>query len=268
MTESFFTFVSSATIQLLSANSGFFLAEGVIIYTALALLALITAGLANLFPREFAPVPLGRLYLTLIGTALLLHYYTAPAPFIGVGLHRVPTIYAKQLSQQLENGTNQQLQVRMVKVFAQLEIPGWRLKDIAAWLYYFACVMAIQAMKIVLLVVVGVGYIAVAVAALTGPLFIPWRIFPGTAWLFQAWLRSFLGFCYYQVVASATVYVCSTFLTKFFDQNPGPYTLEKLATILFEMVAFVLASVFILFIVPAVSASLMLGKSGDSGFRI
>lgn len=268
MGDSFFTFLSSATIKLLTTNSAFFEADGRLIYSGLSVLVLMYVGLCFMFPGQFGPVHLGSVILKLVVTALMLRYYSAPIPGVGIGLHNILTEEARSLSEKLEGGADQAVQLRLNKVYVQLEEPGWRMKDVGGWLYYFVAIVLIGMMRFALVAVIGVGYIAVALCVLTGPLFIPWRIFPGTAWLFQSWLRSFIGFAYYQVAASAVVFICSTYLIAFFDQNPGPYTLSRLAVMLLEMATFLMSSVFAIILIPSLAASKISGKSGESGFRI
>jgi len=71
--------------------------------------------------------------------------------------------------------------------------------------------------------VIAFGYIAQAVAVLLGPVFIPFFIVPQMEWMFWGWLKSFLQYSFYPVVANAYLYVFGNFLLNFFTVHPPPY---------------------------------------------
>lgn len=48
---------------------------------------------------------------------------------------------------------------------------------------------------------------ASAVCVLVGPIFIPFFIMPKMDWLFWGWLKAFIGFSFYQVIASAFIFI-------------------------------------------------------------
>ena len=64
-------------------------------------------------------------------------------------------------------------------------------------------------MQAVSFAVIAYGYVASAVCVLIGPIFIPWFIVPKMDWLFWGWFKAFIGFSFYQVVASAFVFIFS-----------------------------------------------------------
>ncbi len=65
--------------------------------------------------------------------------------------------------------------------------------------------------------VIAYGYVAAAVCVLIGPIFIPWFIVPKMDWLFWGWLKAFIGFSFYQVVASAFIFVFAKVLANMFQ---------------------------------------------------
>ena len=66
-------------------------------------------------------------------------------------------------------------------------------------------------------VIFAYGAIGATVIGLLGPVFIPWMVFEKTDFLFWGWLKAFVGFEFYKVVAAATMSVMShlmiTYLT-------------------------------------------------------
>ena len=55
--------------------------------------------------------------------------------------------------------------------------------------------------------IIGFGLIAQAVLLLVGPVFVPFLVVPKMDWLFWGWFKAFLQYSFYQVVASALVYI-------------------------------------------------------------
>src|SRR5271156_2215605 len=51
-------------------------------------------------------------------------------------------------------------------------------------------------------VIVAYGAISTAVVGLLGPVFIPFLVLDKLEFLFWGWLRAFIGFCFYKVLAA------------------------------------------------------------------
>ena len=73
--------------------------------------------------------------------------------------------------------------------------------------YYAIVYVIIQVLIAILAAVVSAiiayGAIASAVIGLLGPVFIPFLVFNKLEFLFWGWLRAFMGFCFYKVLAAA-----------------------------------------------------------------
>ena len=77
------------------------------------------------------------------------------------------------------------------------------------------------------------GFIAVGIGSVMGPLFVPWLVIPRLSWLFWNWVSFMLQYSFYQVVASALVYVWTNVLVTFIDSSiHGDYTLAHFLTLL------------------------------------
>ncbi len=74
-------------------------------------------------------------------------------------------------------------------------------------------------MQAVCFAVISYGYVAAAVCVLIGPVFIPWFIVPTMDWLFWGWFKAFIDFSFYQVIASAFIFVFSKVLTSMFSKT-------------------------------------------------
>ena len=64
-------------------------------------------------------------------------------------------------------------------------------------------------------VIIAYGAIGATIIGLLGPVFIPWLVFGKTDFLFWGWLKAFLGFEFYKVVAAATMNMMSHLLISY-----------------------------------------------------
>src|SRR6202451_299473 len=66
--------------------------------------------------------------------------------------------------------------------------------------------------------ILAYGAIAATIIGLLGPIFIPFLVFDKLDWLFWGWLKAYLGFSFYKVIAAATMNVLSHVLTNYYVQ--------------------------------------------------
>jgi hypothetical protein len=132
---------------------------------------------------------------------------------------------------------------------------------------YFAIVyLLIQVLLAILAAVVsaiiGYGAIASAVVGLLGPVFIPFLVFDKLEFLFWGWLRCFIGFCFYKVLAAATLSILGQVLAHFSTtlvawSDPG-----RMVTQLPLLILLILLNVYILLKIPALTMSIFSGSTG------
>src|ERR1700687_12773 len=70
-------------------------------------------------------------------------------------------------------------------------------------------------------VIIAYGAIASTIVGLLGPVFIPFLVFDKLDFLFWGWLRAFLGFSFYKVVAAATLSILSLLLAHYHSMMGG-----------------------------------------------
>ena len=70
-------------------------------------------------------------------------------------------------------------------------------------------------------VIIAYGAIASTVVGMLGPIFIPFLVFDKLDFLFWGWLRAFLGFSFYKVVAAATLSILSQLLAHYYAIMSG-----------------------------------------------
>lgn len=141
--------------------------------------------------------------------------------------------------------------------------------------YKLLCTYTVQVVLSILTALIGVivayGAIGATIIGLLGPVFIPWMVFEKTEFLFWGWVRAFLGFSFYKVVAAATLSVVShlliTFLTAGANNMADP---SNLATLMPGLLILVFVAGFILLKIPAMTATLFSGHTGghDGGMSL
>ena len=139
--------------------------------------------------------------------------------------------------------------------------------------YTLLCTYTVQVTLSVLTALIGViiayGAIGATIIGLLGPVFIPWMVFDKTDFLFWGWLRAFLGFEFYKVVAAATLSVIShlliTYLTSGAMAIDAP---QRLITVMPGLLILCMVAGFILLKIPTMTASLFSGHIGGHGIGI
>ena len=132
---------------------------------------------------------------------------------------------------------------------------------------YYAIVYVIIQVLIAVLsaavsAIIAYGAIASAVIGLLGPVFIPFLVFNKLEFLFWGWLRAFMGFCFYKVLAAAVFSILAHVLAEYYAElvafsDPGNMVQELPLLILLVFV-----SIYILFKIPAMTQSLFSGHTG------
>jgi hypothetical protein len=136
--------------------------------------------------------------------------------------------------------------------------------------YTLLCTYTVQIILSILTALIGViiayGAIGAAVIGLLGPVFIPWMVFDKTDFLFWGWLRAFLGFEFYKVVAAATMSVMSHLLISYLTSgamNVGDS--KALVTLMPGLLILCIVAGFVLLKIPTMTATLFSGHTGGHG---
>src|SRR5271163_1243034 len=131
---------------------------------------------------------------------------------------------------------------------------------------YFVVQFLLGVLAAVVSAILAYGAIASTIIGLLGPIFIPFLVFDKLDWLFWGWLKAYLGFSFYKVVAAATMNVLSHVLTNYYIQLgqsiSDPSTIVQTLPLL---VLLVLVNIYILFKIPTMTHSLFTGAIGGHG---
>src|SRR5206468_3083460 len=130
--------------------------------------------------------------------------------------------------------------------------------------YTLLCTYTVQVVLSILsgliLVILAYGAIGATIIGLLGPVFIPWMVFDKTDFLFWGWLKAFLGFEFYKVVAAATMSVMSHLLINYLTSGAMNVDApQRLITVMPGLLMLCFIAGFVLFKIPTMTASLFSG---------
>ena len=136
--------------------------------------------------------------------------------------------------------------------------------------YTLLCTYTVQIVLSILTALIGViiayGAIGATVIGLLGPVFIPWMVFDKTDFLFWGWLRAFIGFEFYKVVAAATMSVMSHLLITYLTS--GAMNIGSPSNLIYVMPGLLILCIvagFVLLKIPTMTATLFSGHTGGHG---
>jgi hypothetical protein len=102
----------------------------------------------------------------------------------------------------------------------------------------------------------------VGIGSLLGPLFIPFLVVPRLSWLFWNWLSFMLQYSFYQVVASALVFVWTNVLVNFIDRSVhGDYALAHFFILLVPLGMLNIGLIFSVFRITSFVSDLFKGTA-------
>ena len=130
-------------------------------------------------------------------------------------------------------------------------------------------IILLAAAQGIAIVVIAYGFIATAVCVLVGPLFVPFFIVPRLEWMFWGWLRCFIQYSFYQVIAAAVVYVIGNLILGILGLEPTE-TISVTQLIGWFPVLFItfLAAIYGLLKIPSLTHHIFSGAAGGSSVGI
>jgi hypothetical protein len=206
------------------------------------------------------------LFMTLTFAYVFVAFYDSAIPGVGLSLKNFINGGAQYLVTIIGNDSVTQMQATLAQ--AQSVAGPGILKTISD--PYFAIVTVIVQFLLALFaatlsLIVGYGAIASTVVGLIGPVLIPFLCVPKLEFLFWNWLRAFIGFCFYKVVAAAILFVLGQLLTFYAAGLP---TITDPGTMVQQfpfLILLVLINVYVLFQVPHLTLAIFSGSTGGSG---
>ena len=195
----------------------------------------------------------------------MITYYSHPIPGFGVSFHNLITDQGLYLANQLNHSMVQEISDRFTNLYFGMELPALTLAfNVVEFLRYAVVTIALVVALGAVYVVISFGYIAMAIAVLLGPIFIPFFIVPEMEWLFWGWFKALIQYSFYPVIANAYLYVFGHLLIRFVDAHPPPYDGGMVAVLFFPLVMLLIAFTFGILKIPSLTNSMFTGKSGES----
>jgi hypothetical protein len=193
-------------------------------------------------------------------------FYDASIPGVGYSLKGFVSGGTSSLVDYIGNDSTQEVQNTIHAALNKIGTMSPSLTEP----YALICTWTVQIILSILTALIGViiayGAIGATVIGLVGPVFVPWMVFGKTEFLFWGWLKAFVGFEFYKVVAAASMSVLSHLLITYFTSGAMNVDApQKLITLMPGLLILCLVAGFILLKIPTMTASLFSGHVGGHG---
>jgi hypothetical protein len=263
----FFDAVLQAVNALVQQNLGIFDGMGQNLFRALATILVVWYGIkAALAAGEHRGGFHFANFVTLIlmisfGFAMV-NYYNAPIPGFGRDFHHLITDEAANLSNQIGQANAQRIADDTSYVLGNLDTPAIT-QPVAIFLYALLWLGAVVT-EALALIVVAFGVVATALCILLGPVF-PFFIVPRLDWLFWGWLKAFIQYSFYQVIAAGVLYIVSQFTYGIIHaQITGLTSSTDLIRISPVLLVTYLSAIYAIIKVPTLTSHIFSGTSSGS----
>src|SRR5262249_19337047 len=224
-------------------------------------LASASGGVVNVFHFDhFAD-----LLMTIAFGYAMITYYSTPLPGTNFSFYHLIVDQGLSLANQLNHSLVQEIWNRLNALYFSLEMPALSMAfNALEFVRYTLTVVCLLFAMAAIFAVIAFGYIAVAIAVLVGPVFIPFFIVPHLEWLFWGWFKSLVQYAFYPVVANAYLFVFGNLLIHFIDSHPPPYDGGTLVVLFFPFALLLSAFTYDITKIPCLVNSLFTGRSGES----
>jgi hypothetical protein len=198
-------------------------------------------------------------------------FYDGSIPGIGYSLKGFIRGGTSSLVDYIGNDSTQEVQDTVHAALSQIGNLSPSLTEPYVLLCTYTVQIILSILTALIAVILAYGAIGATIIGLLGPVFIPWMVFGKTDFLFWGWLKAFLGFEFYKVVAAATMSVLShlliTYLTSGAMNLNDP---QRLVYLMPGLLILCFVAGFILLKIPAMTAALFSGHTGghDAGAGI
>jgi hypothetical protein len=205
-------------------------------------------------------------FLLLTFAYCFVKFYDGSIPGIGYSLKSFISGGTSSLVDYIGNDSTQEVQTTIHNALAKVGTMSPSLTEPYTLLCTYTVQIILSILTALIAVIIAYGAIGATIIGLLGPVFIPWMVFDKTDFLFWGWLKAFLGFEFYKVVAAATLSVMSHLLISYLTS--GAMNVDDPKNLIYLMPALLMLCIvtgFILLKIPAMTASLFSGHTGGHG---
>ena len=268
MQTDYLQYIFQAINSLLTQHLGSFDAMGQNLFRSFATILLAWYGIKSALSAASGRSPFhfdnfAGLLLTISFGFAMVNYYSTPIPGVGSSFHNLVTNEAQFLSSTIDQAQLQNVIAGVADFESRMDSPGWG--DFLGTTIYVVVTIVLAAAQAIAFVVIAYGFIATAVCVLVGPIFVPFFIVPKMEWLFWGWFRCFIQYAFYQVIASAVVFIIGNLMIGALRLPPAG-TLSTAQLIAWFPVLFItfLASIYALLKIPSLTNHIFSGTAGGS----
>jgi type IV secretory pathway VirB6-like protein len=268
MVTDYLQFIFQAIGNLLTENLGFFDTLGQNLFRTLATILVVWYGVKSALAAAGGKHPFqfdnfASLLLTFSFGFAMVNYYSAPIPGIGTSFHNLVTNESQFLANKINQAELQTVVEHVNDFEARMDAPS--VTDLLGTIFYAVVIILLATAQAVAIVVIAYGFIATAVCVLLGPVFIPFFIVPKLEWLFWGWLRCFVQYAFYQVIAAAVVFIIGNLILGILGLQPvGAISTVQLIEEFPVLFITFLASIYALLKVPVLTNHIFSGTAGGS----
>ena len=268
MQTDFLQFIFQAINNLLTQNLGFFDAMGQNLFRMFATILIVWYGVKSALAAAGGKSPFhfdnfATLLLTISFGFAMVNYYSTPIPGMGTSFHNLVTDEAQFLASRIDQAELQTVVARVADFESRIDSPG--VADFLGTIIYAIVMILLAAAQAIAIVVIAYGFIATAVCVLVGPVFIPFFIVPKLEWLFWGWFKCFIQYAFYQVIASAVVFVIGNLILGILGLQPtGAISTAQLIGLFPVLFITFLAAIYGLLKIPALTNHIFSGTAGGS----
>jgi hypothetical protein len=208
-----YTGIITGQIDQMTTNfAPLFLAEANTVFNAISVVMLIVLGLriarASLRAHAFV-FPLDELIhfaFLWCFCAFLLRYWNAPTPVLaGNSVHGVIPAIAYDLAGKINIAALNTMTAAVDQILTNTPLPNaWRFLEIALYFEFTGLMLLAEA---ILFCLTLLGFVAIGLGTLIGPLTVPFILIPRFDWLFYNWVSFTIKYSFYQVLANGLTFI-------------------------------------------------------------
>src|ERR1700751_1228013 len=158
-------------------------------------------------------------FLLLTFAYCFVKFYDGSIPGIGYSLKGFISGGTSSLVDYIGSDSTQEVQTAIHTALAKAGTLSPSLTEPYTLLCTYTVQIVLSILTALIAVIIAYGAIGATIVGLLGPVFIPWMVYGKTDFLFWGWLKAFLGFEFYKVVAAATMSVMSHLLISYFTSG-------------------------------------------------
>jgi hypothetical protein len=198
---------------------------------------------------------------------MLLRYYDVPLGIVGgISVHQALPKLAQDLAGRISIASLGTVLSRILAIVSGAQTPSyWNPLHV---LVYLGILIDMGIIEAVLFALTILGFIAVGIGSVLGPIFIPFLVVNRLNWLFWNWFSFMLQYSFYQVIANCLVFVWTNVLVTFIDSEiAGDYTIAHFIVLIPALVILNAGMFFTVFKITHFVSDLFKGTaSAGSGF--